>query len=247
MRLRMRPHIHPSVDFATLLLARGRPSVTSDRAQIQNEYDECHVVCHGGFQGQCRGNALNVTRSTSLKPLAGVKRSASAGIMSRSDAPDKVGFQLEQDRFVRRHHRAWQRIEPVISHMVQNSNQRLRIDALAAIAGVSTSRFYGLFKSATASSPLVFFIRIRIQHACDLLRRRDLTVKQVAHLLGYNDQFYFSRVFKSVVGVSPRAYRNKLAVPDPGKTAALYALPQYLPNVHARWIEQCTVRRQIFG
>jgi len=97
--------------------------------------------------------------------------------------------------------------------MLQNFNQRLRIDALAAIAGVSTSHFYLLFKCATAAPPLIFFNRVRMHHACDLLRKRDLAIKQVAYILGYNDPFYFSRVFKTVVGVSPQAYRKRLRAP----------------------------------
>jgi AraC-like DNA-binding protein len=57
-----------------------------------------------------------------------------------------------------------------------------------------------------------------------LLRETDLSVKEIANRLGYEDQFYFSRLFKLVNGISPRAYRLK--IPDmnserPGQRRAL--------------------------
>jgi AraC-like DNA-binding protein len=143
---------------------------------------------------------------------------ASFGIMLWRDARDIASAEVERNRIAERRRRASQRMEPVINHMMQNLNRPLCVSALAALARTSTSHFFVLFKMATGSSPIIFFIRLRMRHACDLLQNRSLTIKQAAVLLGYDDPLYFSRLFKSVNGVSPRAYR-KLNPPRPEESA----------------------------
>lgn len=113
-----------------------------------------------------------------------------------------------------RNHRTWtrrraaRRVELVINHMWQHFDKPLRVSTLSAVAGVSTSHLSTLFKSLTGRSPLQYFICLRIRRACELLRDPDLRVKQVAALLGYYDQFYFSRIFKLVTGVTPSEFRT---------------------------------------
>ncbi len=100
------------------------------------------------------------------------------------------------------------RIEKAISYMSHNLNGTLRISSLGKLVGTSTSNFYHLFKLATGSTPNGFFIRARMRRAGRLLVETTLSVKEIAAELGYNDQFYFSRLFKSVNGVCPRGYRE---------------------------------------
>ena len=102
------------------------------------------------------------------------------------------------------------KVERSISHMSQHLNQSLRISTMSAIAGVSTSHFFGLFKSITGFTPMGYFIRLRMLYACELLGNRTLSIKQIATLLGYDDPCYFSRVFKNITGFAPRNYREKL-------------------------------------
>jgi len=83
----------------------------------------------------------------------------------------------------------------------------IRIPALGKIAGMSASHFYPLFKAATGCTPNDYFIRTRMRRACELLRGTQLSVKEVAAALGYDDPYYFSRLFKSVNGVPPREFR----------------------------------------
>jgi AraC-like DNA-binding protein len=105
---------------------------------------------------------------------------------------------------------AARRIEPAISHMLQHIDRPLRVSNLSKIAGISSSHFFVLFKSATGCTPMGYFIQLKMQRARELLDTGYLYVKQVAATLGYDDQFYFSRQFKSVIGVSPSGYRLNL-------------------------------------
>lgn len=102
------------------------------------------------------------------------------------------------------------RISAVIEHMLRHLKEPLRISELSAVAGISSSHFFFVFKDSTGFSPIDFFIRLRMCYAGELLRNRSLSIKETAVLLGYHDQFYFSRVFKSVTGAAPRAYRKMI-------------------------------------
>jgi AraC-like DNA-binding protein len=105
--------------------------------------------------------------------------------------------------------RAVRRVEASVRYMMEHLNQPLKVSTLSALAGVSNSSFFLLFKNVTGHTPLAFFIRARMCRAGDLLAGTTLQIKEVAASLGYDDQFYFSRLFKSVHGVAPREYRAR--------------------------------------
>ncbi len=104
------------------------------------------------------------------------------------------------------------RIGQCIAFMLQHLNQPLQVATLAARANTSPSHFFVLFKRFAGSSPIDYFIRLRMRRACQLLQAGSLHVKEVAAALGYDDPFYFSRVFKSTVHVAPSEYRAIAAV-----------------------------------
>ena len=99
-------------------------------------------------------------------------------------------------------------IEQSIAYMAQHLDRPLQVATLAAKAKLSPSHFFALFKRRTGTAPMDYFTRLRMQHACQLLNEASLSVKEVAALMGYDDPFYFSRVFKSVFAVAPVHYRS---------------------------------------
>jgi len=122
--------------------------------------------------------------------------------------PSFAWHQLEkQAPGYRRQSDAHGRIGIALAYMLKNLEKPIRIPALGKIAGMSASHFYPLFKAATGCTPNDYFIRTRMRRACDLLRGTQLSVKEVAAALGYDDPYYFSRLFKSVNGVPPREFR----------------------------------------
>jgi AraC-like DNA-binding protein len=130
-------------------------------------------------------------------------------VTNRVDFGDET-FPETQCTRSRKQRAAAARIEKAKAYMLRNLNGTVRMSALSKLAGISTSSFYQLFKLATGCSPNDFFIRARMRHACGLLQETDLSVKEVAALMGYDDPFYFSRLFKAVNGVPPREYRVSL-------------------------------------
>jgi transcriptional regulator GlxA family with amidase domain len=102
------------------------------------------------------------------------------------------------------------RIEQSIAYMKQHLDRPLKAAALAAQASVSLSHFFALFKRETGYTPIDYFIHLRMDRARELLGATSLSVKEVATLLGYDDPFYFSRVFKTVTQLAPTQYRRRI-------------------------------------
>jgi len=101
-----------------------------------------------------------------------------------------------------------QRIARTIAYMKQHLHQPLQLDALASVAGFGKSQYTALFKQQTGYAPIDYFIRLKMHRACQLLDTTSSSVKAIASSVGYDDQFYFSRIFRQVNGTSPQAYRQ---------------------------------------
>lgn len=116
---------------------------------------------------------------------------------------------------VRHRHESWreqpdapQKVAQTIAYMKQHLDQALQLDALAALASLSRSRYTALFKEQTGYAPIDYFNRLRMHNACRLLDTTELSVKAVAARLGYEDPLYFSRMFRLVNDASPMEYRR---------------------------------------
>ena len=107
--------------------------------------------------------------------------------------------------------------------MKAHLRDRLRVHDLAALVNVSASYYFALFKRQTGCSPICFLIHLRMRHASRLLETTNMSVKEIAAFMGYDDAFYFSRLFKSVIGIAPTGYRH--AVPSHGGAAVSTAKP----------------------
>jgi AraC-like DNA-binding protein len=100
------------------------------------------------------------------------------------------------------------KVTQTIPYMKQHLDEPLKLDALAALAGLSRSQYAALFKEQTGYAPMDYFTRLRIHRACQWLDTSDLSIKAVAAKVGYEDPLYFSRVFRTVNAVSPLQYRR---------------------------------------
>jgi AraC family transcriptional regulator of arabinose operon len=99
-------------------------------------------------------------------------------------------------------------LEPTLSFLYENLHRPISLAEMAAHAELSESHFSRLFKEQTGHSPVDYFIYLKMQHACSMLTLTRSTIHEIGSALGYNDAYYFSRLFKKVIGVSPREYRS---------------------------------------
>jgi AraC-like DNA-binding protein len=94
-----------------------------------------------------------------------------------------------------------------IEFMVRHLDKPLQVARLAAEANISLSHYFAVFKEVTGFTPMDYFTRLRMHRACRLLDDTPMSVKEVAATLGYDDPFYFSRVFKAFHDMAPSEYR----------------------------------------
>lgn len=96
----------------------------------------------------------------------------------------------------------------------QRLAERLRIDDLATLVGLSPSRFAHLFRQSLGTSPLHYLRELRIERARLLLKDTTLPVGEVMRQIGCTDASHFSRDFHARCGVAPRAYRAMCRADD---------------------------------
>ncbi len=83
------------------------------------------------------------------------------------------------------------------------------VGSLADILELCPDHLSAVFRKATGWSPMTYYQRRRVQHACNQLLNPDCSITEVAHALGYCDSAHFTHMFKKHQGITPIAYRNR--------------------------------------
>lgn len=100
-------------------------------------------------------------------------------------------------------------IRQCIQYIGANYSRKLTLDELAGMVYLSPAYLSRIFKRETGVNFSEYLNQVRIEKAKELLRMRDIRMTDIALLVGYEDQSYFTRVFKRITGVLPRIYREK--------------------------------------
>jgi len=99
-------------------------------------------------------------------------------------------------------------IDFVQGHLVQD----LSLETLAQQIGFSPYHFARLFRQTTGESPHQFVLRQRIERAQLLLKKREMSLVDIALESGFANQSHLSRVFKQHLGLTPRTYRQDRSI-----------------------------------
>ncbi len=90
----------------------------------------------------------------------------------------------------------------------KNYTSPITLDSLSEQVYISKYYLSHIFKSQTGTSPIKYLINKRISEAAQLLLHSDLSIRDIALQVGYDDPVYFSQMFKKVMDESPAAYRT---------------------------------------
>jgi AraC-like DNA-binding protein len=94
----------------------------------------------------------------------------------------------------------------VLSHMEKHYTECIHLTDLARMSGLSVSSLQRSFRAITGHAPIEYLIRLRLLHACELLRAGGLNVTETAYQVGFSDSNYFSRQFRRIMECTPREY-----------------------------------------
>lgn len=117
---------------------------------------------------------------------------------------------LDQYRYINLpNHKEYPFASRVIHYMNEHVERNLTLDQLAAYFKYSPSHFSMLFQKETGVSPISYFIRLKIQKACQYIVLTSLKLNEISTKLGFEEPAYFSRTFTKVMGISPSEYRSR--------------------------------------
>jgi len=102
-----------------------------------------------------------------------------------------------------------EQIQNVIELMHKNSQSKQSIQEYAKLCSISTCWFIHCFKAYTGMTPQQYITDIRVTKAKELLLYSSFNITEIASIVGYDNSFYFSRIFKKNTALSPREYKNK--------------------------------------
>ncbi|WP_419788937.1 AraC family transcriptional regulator [Mucilaginibacter sp. FT3.2] len=99
-------------------------------------------------------------------------------------------------------------ISSSIAFMKLNINIKYGLSELAKQQNISVTHYSKMFRQKTGSSPVNYFNELKVQRSCQELYFTDKSIKTICAELGFEDQYYFSRLFSKVTGVSPSKYKQ---------------------------------------
>lgn len=94
-------------------------------------------------------------------------------------------------------------------YIKENYTREISFDDIAQKFNFNSSYLSKIFTKYIGENPIKYMTNLRINKAKHmLLSDKELAIKEIAEMVGYSDQFYFSRIFKNVAGISPASYRG---------------------------------------
>ena len=99
-------------------------------------------------------------------------------------------------------------LERVHSLMQARVHEQLELEALAETVSLSKFHFIKKYKELTGTTPINHFIHLKVERACHLLDVTTKSINEISFAVGYEDAYYFSRIFKKIMGISPSQYRR---------------------------------------
>lgn len=95
------------------------------------------------------------------------------------------------------------------TYMEEHYQEKISLDEIAGVIGISRYYFSTLFKQAAGTNFSTYLNEIRIKKAKELLKNSNITVGQIYDRVGFNDQQYFCKTFKKYTGLTVTEYREQ--------------------------------------
>jgi AraC-like DNA-binding protein len=121
---------------------------------------------------------------------------------TRSEKRNEIQENLNLESYERQ-----QVVSTIVSFLNENYMKEVSLGRISKNMYLSPVYISKIFKEETGDSPINYLIRIRLAKARELLHEGNLPVKAVAKNVGYNDAYYFSKLYKKYYGHPPSRYK----------------------------------------
>jgi AraC-like DNA-binding protein len=91
----------------------------------------------------------------------------------------------------------------------ENYSKKISLKAIASASGLSAPYFSTIFKEEMGENLSMYLNRLRVEKACHLLTEGSMSLSEIAGSCGFEDQSWFSKIFKNFTGISPGKYRTQ--------------------------------------
>lgn len=108
-------------------------------------------------------------------------------------------------------HRKNHVVKTIMDYMENHYAEKISLDAIASNMYLSPIYISKIFKEETKEAPIQYLIKIRLHKATQLMKTHpEYSIKKIAEMVGYDDAYHFSKIFKKHMSVTPKEYRSKL-------------------------------------
>lgn len=170
------------------LIAPASNSRISDRTAL---FEEIYFTLKAGYSIENLHYALSLFHHY-LGSLRYIRQFRLAGASSSETSPTAIEAACRS----------------AIKYMKENLERRISLAQIAQFTGYTPNHFSTIFKRSVGHAPISYFNLIKMQAACQMLDSTDMSINQIAAKLGFDDTYYFSRLFTKIMGMPPTAYRT---------------------------------------
>lgn len=96
----------------------------------------------------------------------------------------------------------------ITEYLHEHFAEKISLDQIAKNMYLSPFYISKVFKEETGEAPINYLIKIRLENAKELLLNQNLSIKEIADAVGYEDAYHFSKIFKKHYGMSPVEYKK---------------------------------------
>lgn len=170
-----------------------------NRIEKNEQFTDCIMAIHAELQREEPGFELAI-KSQLYKLLT---------LLVRGQAVTMRNIEEYESRT-----RELERMAPVFHEIDSRYDERLTVQELADLVGLSRYHFSRLFKQLTDKSLIEYINLVRVNKSESLLRDNRLTISEIALRSGFNDIYYYSRTFKKLKRMSPTEWREHAIVEE---------------------------------
>ncbi|MFS0925137.1 helix-turn-helix domain-containing protein [Enterococcus durans] len=111
-------------------------------------------------------------------------------------------------------------VTQAIQYIYDHLEEKIIVEDIAQTLMISPNYLSKIFRQVMGISVNYFITNVKTKQASHYLLNTTLSVQQIAQYLGYQDQYYFSRLFKKIYGVPPKKFREQRG-PKNGKESSI--------------------------